>query len=188
MWEITQDGTDRSVNWVDYEPNPRFAIYDAWGDNYSNDDPYRYDDDAVLDKETGLVWQRMRVNEISSWPEACEWCMGRETGRRKGWRLPAVEELQTLVDTDVAGHDFDPPIPVLPPGHPFLGEAFEEIPAVWTTSSDPYHHGRMLYFDIDSGCVGGGIDVNNSDFIGFWCVRGGLGHDTPSPTEPPLGN
>lgn len=57
LWRILRSGTNTSVAWKDYAPNPRLAIYDANGDsNLAN--PATLSDDLVLDKATGLVWAR----------------------------------------------------------------------------------------------------------------------------------
>ena len=74
-----------------------------------------FNNDAVLDKETGLVWEKSPTIETHDWRSAQFQCNGRTTGGRKGWRLPSVHELASLVDPSVFL-----PGPTLPPGHPFL--------------------------------------------------------------------
>ena len=68
--------------------------------------------EAVLDRETGLVWQRDTSVTIRDWYFAQTYCYQLEIGDRKGWRLPTVEELATLVDPTESE-------PTLPDGHPF---------------------------------------------------------------------
>ncbi|MEN8134281.1 MAG: DUF1566 domain-containing protein [Thermodesulfobacteriota bacterium] len=115
-WEITQDGTDKSIDWVDHAPNPRFAIYHAeheWND-------------LVLDKATGLVWTRQVPSATGSdfcnpydggsWEKALN-CAGSVIGGYStngvaGWRLPGAEELGTLWTMNPTGV-------ALPLGHPF---------------------------------------------------------------------
>lgn len=54
---------------------------------------------AVLDRETGLVWrQNPSANTKASWDNVLGTCQGAAIGGRMGWRLPAVEELTTLMD------------------------------------------------------------------------------------------
>jgi hypothetical protein len=88
-------------------PNLRFVILT----NFSSD--------AVLDRETGLVWARRLVAD--SVPAGVNWftadsaCSGLIVGNRGGWRLPSDAELRTLID-------FSNPVteaPRLPTGHPF---------------------------------------------------------------------
>src|SRR5262245_52363792 len=70
---------------------------------------------AVLDLETGLVWERSPDPGTRTWSVASRFCVDRAVGNRtrKGWRLPTVQELLTLVDPTRPG-------PSLPVGHPFL--------------------------------------------------------------------
>lgn len=86
IWQITQEGTAKSVNWVDHTPKPRFAIYDAGT-------PGDETDDVVLDKETGLVWERAPSSEEMNWIYAIVfYSYNKYLGGRKGWRLPTVAD------------------------------------------------------------------------------------------------
>ncbi len=69
-------------------------------------------DEAVLDMETGLVWQKVATNVRYSWELAQNICYNLEIGGRKGWRLPTITELSTLVEP--SNED-----PALPENHPF---------------------------------------------------------------------
>ena len=74
------------------------------------------DDEAVLDRETGLVWERdTKLFNGSAftytWKEANSFCYMKYVAYRAGWRLPTIYELSTLLDPS---ND-----PALPEGHPF---------------------------------------------------------------------
>ena len=61
---------------------------------------------AVLDRETGLVWERDPVSAhpfaVSGiWEAATTICRQVWTGGRAGWRLPALNELASLFDPSV---------------------------------------------------------------------------------------
>lgn len=73
-----------------------------------------FGDAAVFDKETGLVWERSPSTTTTSWVFALGQCYQSAVGGRKGWRLPTIEELASLLDPDNPTGD-----PDLPPGHPF---------------------------------------------------------------------
>ena len=69
--------------------------------------------EAVLDRETGLVWERYTSDTKQDWVYATLVCRWATIGGRNGWRLPTVDELATLVDGTADGVK-------LPAGHPFL--------------------------------------------------------------------
>ncbi len=70
-----------------------------------------FNNEAVLDRETGLVWERSPDPNSRTWYDAVRSCWLRQVGGRMGWHLPTVEELGSLVDPTVP-----PPGPGLPLG------------------------------------------------------------------------
>lgn len=159
IWMITKSGSALSVNWVDHTPNPRFAIYDSGtpGDNT---------DDIVLDKETGLVWQKNVSSDIVTWEAAQIYCNNLSLGGRMGWRLPTVQELASLVDKTQS-------YPALPSGHPFTNVTPYAVYWSATTYAD---------YTINAWCVGmpNGLVGSYSKPgapVSVWCVRGGQGVD-----------
>src|SRR5262245_5584464 len=74
-----------------------------------------WNSEAVLDRETGLVWQRSPATDGLDWTSASQRCMRATTGERSGWRLPTINELGSLILR--SGNT----VPPLPPGHPFTG-------------------------------------------------------------------
>jgi hypothetical protein len=95
-WQILQPGTAKSVKWVTWQSNPRFAVYD-------NGTPTPNDfDDLVLDRATGLVWTRNTSLDGSTktWHEARDFCMSLAVGNVRGFRLATIEEMYTLFQVD----------------------------------------------------------------------------------------
>jgi hypothetical protein len=127
-----------------------------------------FNNEAVLDKETGIVWEKSAWRYTPLWIYAIELlCTDLELGGRKGWRLPTVEELTSLVDPT---QDF----PALPNGHPFVnvyeGSFWSATTEVSDTSS-----ARCVFMG-GNGAVGNCYKTGPFDH-GVWCVRGGQGYD-----------
>lgn len=112
IWQIYEEGTSKPVNWADHQPNRRFAVWD-------HGTPGDATDDLVLDKETKLIWTRNVTMPCSSddacnWHEAVQYVRDTMIGGRRGWRLPSVEELLSLIDMSQGSK------PKLPAGNPFV--------------------------------------------------------------------
>lgn len=121
-------------------------------------------DQAVLDRETGLVWERSPDTTKKDWAYARAHCYTREVANRKGWRLPTIEELASLVDNDNAS-------PSLPTGHPF-----SNVQSWYYWSSTTYANDTSLARDVGFG--NGDVSTNAKSLKdNVWCVRGGHGHD-----------
>jgi hypothetical protein len=56
------------------------------------------DGDTVQDRLNGYVWQRSTDDQGYAWEEAQGYCAGQAIGGQSGWRLPAIEELMTIID------------------------------------------------------------------------------------------
>ena len=130
-----------------------------------------FNNDLVLDRETGLVWERDTGTEViaSGWDQARSACASTRhegpSGYRRGFRLPTYEELQSLVQ------DFVGP-PPLPPGHPFILVTDDFY---WTATSTFTTTASAFKFD---GTIGtSSIDESKSNTHAIWCVRGGQGYD-----------
>ena len=63
----------------------------------------KFDGGAVLDRETGLVWEQSPSTAVMVWGKAALRCNQLVTAGRGGWRLPTLQELGALVDLSVAG-------------------------------------------------------------------------------------
>jgi hypothetical protein len=139
----------------------------TWDDQINNQTRFRvlneFNGEAVLDRETGLVWEKSPSTDAFDWSQTRFNCLTRNTGGRRGWRLPSIHELLSLVDPSAPL-----PGPMLPPGHPFLN--VQTAPGrYWsaTTVAD----GAIAAWDMS---FGGGVDSTLKAFNALgWCVRGG---------------
>jgi hypothetical protein len=149
-------------------PNVRFVILT------------NFNSDAVRDRETGLVWARRNVASWNfsflamSWHDAEASCRLLVVGNRRGWRIPTITELQTLVDPSsplISGL-------MLPTGHPFfLNPPFiEDVQAVsqvyWTSDEANCNLGQHCggFVALNSGNFD--YEPSASNAAGALCVRG----------------
>ena len=126
-----------------------------------------FNNEAILDKETGLVWERSPQATSARWITARRTCIEKNVGGQKGWRLPSLEELTSLVDSSIA-----PPGPTLPPGHPFLTV---QSTVYWSaTRVDEDARGSWA---VHFGLGGGATFINWAHSVPSWCVRDGAKAD-----------
>lgn len=122
-----------------------------------------WNSEVVLDKETGLVWEKSPQTATATWNNARFACIGKTTGGRKGWRLPAIPELASLIDPSVPA-----PGPVLPVGHPFTNV---QSASYWSASSFAGDPADAWVVGFDGGGVGNVIKTHDG-ILHAWCVRG----------------
>ena len=135
---------------------PRFVVLSNFGG------------DAVLDRETGLVWEKSPSEALVRLDfDPCQ----KAVGGRQGWRVPTVEELRSLIDPAQSN-------PSLPPGQPFMNIHFS-VPILpgapydlyWSVSDDLLNPGtkQLANFGIPNGTGGAPPSIA---FGRAWCVRG----------------
>ena len=130
---------------------------------------------AILDLETGLVWEKSPAAQISVflWAFAQVGCNASIVGGRSGWHLPTIQELQSLVDPTVAGSGRK-----LPPGHPFTSVAGE----YWSATSGNNGSNDKDIAWVASFTTGFPHEIEKDQQSSLsapraWCVRGGQGTD-----------
>ena len=95
-------------------------------------------------------------------------CLDKPVGGRKGWRLPSVVELTSLMDTVNLS-------PSLPTGHPFTN-VVPGFPYWSATTSAEFSSGAWV---ADFRNEGSAFTKDKSGFttIHVWCVRGPMNAD-----------
>ena len=135
---------------------------------------------AYIDCQTGLVWEAVPSTDPFVWGEvppnfprsAQRHCINRivpptaDPKGQKGWRLPSIAELASLVDT-ASSTCGAPDFKCLPDGSPFEIES-----AVYWSASElaglPAFAWTVLFSDGLVGNLGEGNDAR------AWCVRGAM--------------
>lgn len=125
-------------------PEPRFAVEGG----------------EVLDRMTGLVWLREAdlAHGPVSWDQALSLARGLAETRGKAWRLPNINELESLVDASRAD-------PALPQGHPFTGVG----QAYWSSTTSFFEPDWSYCLYLHKGAVGVGFKPGPEFLV--WAVR-----------------
>jgi Protein of unknown function (DUF1566) len=145
-------------------PDQRFTVLAAFSSQ------------AVRDNNTGLVWELAPDTTPRSWGEAAAVCLNKTSGGQKGWRLPSIPELTSLIDPSVVH-----PAVTLQAGHPFINV---QPGPYWSATSraDDSTNAWLVHF----GLVGGEVRADNKtqkfqspDVYSYraWCVRGPMNAD-----------
>lgn len=75
---------------------------DDWGTAFVD-----HGDGTVTDTVTGLMWQQIGPTDAMNWRDALAYCEALEFAGHTDWRLPDVNELQSLVDYSRCGPSID---------------------------------------------------------------------------------
>lgn len=152
-------GADPGKTWDNQINSPgRFKVLKLFGNA------------AVLDQETGRVWEQSPSTTPLTWYGALLHCYDLDLGGRKGWRLPTIEELESLANTANS-------TPALPTGHPFTltsGPSGQKEGFFWSATTHPFFPDQAMGEILTNGNVISTGKIND-DFV--WCVRGGQGID-----------
>lgn len=128
-----------------------------------------WNNEAVLDRETGVVWQRSPVTDEHALFFGTQLCHLASTGGRRGWRLPRAEELASLLEPDpITG------MATLPAGHPFIGIRTNSGDYYWSATRSADFPGSVWVVSFYNGAGG----PYSSSTRHLWCARGGQGVDT----------
>jgi hypothetical protein len=126
-----------------------------------------WNNEAVLDRETGLVWERQPVMDTFDWVTAMQQCRKHLTANRRGWRLASYAELTSLLDGTQS-------TPALPAGHPFLGIGGLDV--FWTATPEEGSNGTHAWF-VEIGSADTWIVAGLNFTLRIWCVRGDSGQN-----------
>jgi uncharacterized protein DUF1566 len=163
---IVSTASAQVMSWATQIGNNRFKVLS------------QFNNEAVLDLETGLVWERQPDTTTTTWnvstlATAHVLCNIKAVGKRLGWRLPSVQEIASLFDASHAA-------PQLPTGHPFVLTADQLAGSFWTSTVDTTFGepgqvwiAQMFAPDLQETVVVGGMDQPRYN----WCVRTGSGTD-----------
>ena len=156
-WDKKLDSTNSDVNGCNSD---RFTC--IWPtDEYP-------DGSAVRDEETGLMWERAPVLGGFVWTSAIAECRNRVVSGRKGWHLPTVEQLGTMVDAS-GGY------PAFPTVHPFFNvDTPNPTNRYWSSTTDAANLNKAHRLLLGSGILES-VDKGSGDRA--WCVRGGQSFD-----------
>jgi hypothetical protein len=123
---------------------------------------------TITDDRTGLVWQRATPAKMYTWEEALTYCNKLILAGYNDWRLPDVNELQSIADYD--RHD------------PSIDSIFSgTVPSnYWTSTTNPNNPSSAWNVSFSNGMV---YSENKSDFQQVRAVRGGGESEPLCPLE-----
>ncbi len=122
-----------------------------------------FNNEAVLDKETQLVWKRAPNRNALRWNDALRHCQNTVVGGRMGWRLPSISEASSLLDGTVSENYVRLAFPI---NHPFIIDF--EGPSFWSIDKKDAKNVWIV-----NATQGGQIHwdpIKGYKFIA-WCVR-----------------
>ncbi len=104
-------------------------------------------DGTVTDNVTKLMWQQLTPSGNYTQPAASAYCAALRLGGYADWRLPAVIELVSIVDTDTYNPSIDS---TMFPGTPAVGFYWSSTPFLGLPNNMwgvYFNNGYMSYID-----------------------------------------
>ncbi|VGO17038.1 hypothetical protein PDESU_05632 [Pontiella desulfatans] len=148
-WDAARSTEDGDLQTGQAWPEPRFTDHG---------------DGTATDHLTGLMWCKTQLGS-TYWAGALNACNGLTAAGHTDWRLPNINELETLVDY---GEKY--PSPTLPADHPFVSFPGGTAVRVWS-SSTPYSTGYGYIVDFYNGHIDA-YSKGNSCYV--MACRGGV--------------
>lgn len=122
---------------------------------------------AVRDNNTGLVWEQSPDLTTRTWVEATTYCVNKTVGGTKGWRLPSVVELASMIDPSL--------IAPFVPANVFNGV---QSASYWSATTfavgTPPDSSWLLDFSLGIAPT----PILRANPLLVWCVRGPMNADT----------
>ena len=119
-------------------------------------------DGTVTDNRTGLMWQKSEPSDWRTWQEALAYCENLTLAGYSDWRLPNINELQSIVDYSKA-------IPAIDNAKfPDTRSAY-----YWSSTTNDSITGNALYVSFYSGSVPDNTAKNTNNAFFARAVRGG---------------
>lgn len=159
--QISQNGPYYALpSWAQQLPSDtRFIVLTDWNSA------------AVLDRDTGLVWERAPSTSTFLWVDAVFACRGETVGNRRSWRLASYEELTSLLDPSQSN-------PALPAGNPFQGIGATDN--FWTATTDESDSTSAYFVQIASAATFQTAQKTlPTNLFRPWCVRTGSAVSNP---------
>ena len=122
---------------------------------------------AVRDNNTGLVWEQAPAATLRPWSNvdgATNYCANKPVGGTRGWRLPSVAELASLIDPSL-------PAPFVP-GNVFAGVQSSTYWSATLGGGNP-----EIVWDVNFGSGVVDTPLDKTDLARAWCVRGPMNAD-----------
>jgi hypothetical protein len=114
------------------------------------------DNDTVTDHKTGLVWQTTDDGQWRDFADASQYCTDLVLGANANWRLPELEELQTIVDYSRYAYAIDPLFTC-------------NSNTYWSGTTHAHFPANAWFVNFGDGYVN---STNKSSYEAVRCVRG----------------
>jgi len=134
--EICEDGIDNDC--VDGDLTCQAPV-----GNYTNNG-----DGTVSDSSTSLMWQREDDDTKRSWDSSTSYCSISTLANYTDWRLPTLEELESLIDPD---YDPDDPVSAANPAIDYTAFPNTNQSAYWSITPNEENDSRAWRVDFSGG-------------------------------------